>query len=87
MFHRADGFVVAPGGFGTLEEAFEVLTAAQIGLHRKPLVFFDVGRFWRALEPFLDHAVAEGVLHRDNRALVQIVDDPGRAVALATPAR
>jgi uncharacterized protein (TIGR00730 family) len=85
MFHRADGFVVAPGGFGTLEEAFEVLTAAQIGLHQKPVVFLDVGGFWRRLELFLDHAVAEGVLHRDNRALVQIVEDPDRAVALAMP--
>ena len=87
MFHRADGFVVAPGGFGTLEEAFEVLTAAQIGLHVKPLVFYDIGGFWRALEPFLDLAVSEGVLRAENRSLIQIVDDPVRAVALVTPAR
>ena len=86
MFFRADGFVVAPGGFGTLEEAFEVLTAAQIGLHGKPLVFLDVGGFWRRLEPFLDHAVDEGVLRPENRALVQIVDDPVRAVELVTRA-
>lgn len=85
MFHRADGFIVAPGGFGTLEEAFEVLTAAQIGLHGKPLVFYDVGGFWSALVPFLDHAVAEGVLRADNRGLVQIVADAERAVDLVTP--
>jgi len=81
MFHRADGFIVAPGGFGTLEEAFEVLTAAQIGLHGKPLVFYDIGGFWRALEPFLDHAVAEGVLQPRNRAMIEIFDDPAAAVA------
>lgn len=87
MFHRADGFVVAPGGFGTLEEAFEVLTAAQIGMHAKPLVFYDVGGFWSALDPWLDHAVAEGVLRADNRALVQIVTDPAVAVDLVSPRR
>lgn len=80
MFHRADGFIVAPGGFGTLEEAFEVLTAAQIGLHAKPLVFFDIGGFWRRLEEFLDHAVADGVLRQANRDLIAIVDDAERAV-------
>ena len=81
MFHRADGFIVAPGGFGTLEEAFEVLTAGQIGLHQKPLVFYDVGGFWRAMAPFLDHAVAEGVLLQKNRDMVRIVEDPDAAVA------
>ena len=86
MFFRADGFVVAPGGFGTLEEAFEVLTAAQIGLHAKPVVFYDVGGFWRRLEPFLDHAVAEGVLRAENRALIHIADDAERAVAMVSRA-
>jgi uncharacterized protein (TIGR00730 family) len=85
MFHRADGFIVAPGGFGTLEEAFEILTAAQLGMHAKPLVFYDVGGFWHQFEPFLDHAVAEGVLAAVNRDLVRIVDDPERAVDLVTP--
>jgi len=87
MFHRADGFIVAPGGFGTLEEAFEVLTAAQIGLHAKPLVFYDIGGFWQAMVPFLDHAVTEGVLRRENRDLIQIVDDPERALDLVAVAR
>jgi uncharacterized protein (TIGR00730 family) len=82
MFLRADGFVVAPGGFGTLEEAFEVLTAAQIGLHAKPVVFYDVGGFWRRLEAFFDHAVEEGVLRPENRALIHIADDAERAVAM-----
>lgn len=87
MFHRADGFIVAPGGFGTLEEAFEVLTAGQIGLHQKPLVFYDVGGFWQAMTPFLDHAVAEGVLLQKNRDMVHIVEDPDAAVAAVTPSR
>jgi uncharacterized protein (TIGR00730 family) len=87
MFHRATGFIVAPGGFGTLEEAFEILTAAQIALHTKPLVFFDIAGFWRPLEAFLDHAVDEGVLRPANRALIRVISDPVAAVAAASGVR
>ena len=88
MFHRADGFIVAPGGFGTLEEGFEILTASQIGLHAKPLVFYDVAGFWTPLLAFLDHAVEHGVLRVENRALVRVVDDPEAAIdAVARRAR
>jgi uncharacterized protein (TIGR00730 family) len=69
MFERADAFVVGPGGFGTLEEAFEHLTGIQLGYHRKPIVFLDPGGFWQPLEAFLDHAVGTGVLRADVRAL------------------
>jgi uncharacterized protein (TIGR00730 family) len=83
MFHRAGGFIVAPGGFGTLEEAFEILTAAQIGLHTKPIVFYDIAGFWKPLEAFLDHAVDEGVLRPNNRMLIRVTGDPVRAVEIA----
>jgi uncharacterized protein (TIGR00730 family) len=56
MAELADGFIVAPGGFGTLEEAFEIITAKQIGLTQKPIVFFDPENFWAALTTFLAHA-------------------------------
>ena len=87
MAELSDGFVALPGGFGTLDELLEQLTWSQLGLHVKPLVFYDIGGFWRALEPFLDLAVSEGVLRAENRSLIQIVDDPVRAVAMVTPAR
>ena len=58
MFERADAFVVGPGGFGTFEEAFEVLTGVQLGYHAKPIVFLDLDGFWGLLQQFLDHAVA-----------------------------
>ena len=60
MFELADAFVVAPGGLGTLEEAFETLTGIQLGYHNKPIVFLDVDGFWPPLEAFLDHAVERG---------------------------
>jgi len=69
MFTLADAFVVAPGGFGTLEEAFEQLTGIQIGYHNKPVVFYDVDGFWRRMEDFLDHAAEVGVLRPEVRTL------------------
>lgn len=69
MFELADAFVVAPGGLGTLEEAFELLTGIQLGYHKKPVVFLDVAAFWPPLETFLDHAVGAGVMRREVRSL------------------
>lgn len=81
MFAEADAFVVLPGGFGTLEETFEILTGEQIGLHAKPLCLVDVAGFWQPLLAFLDHAVAEGVLRPAVRALLGAAPDVDRALA------
>jgi len=75
MFAEADAFLVLPGGFGTLEEAFEILTAQQLGLHRKPLCLVDIAGFYQPLLGFLDHAVAEGTLAAQNRALLGVAPD------------
>jgi uncharacterized protein (TIGR00730 family) len=80
MYTLADAFVVAPGGLGTLEEAFETLTGIQLGYHRKPIVFLDVDGFWAPMEAFLDHAVASGVLRPDVRTLFRTA--PTAAAAL-----
>lgn len=69
MFALADAFVVAPGGFGTLEEAFEQITGLQLGYHTKPIVFLDVADFWAPLALFLDRAVDAQVLHGAVRPL------------------
>lgn len=80
MFDNADAFIVGPGGFGTLEEAFEVLTGIQIGYHTKPIVFLDLDGFWGLLEKFLDHAVSTGVLKPATRALFRTASSPRAAV-------
>lgn len=80
LFSLADGFVVAPGGLGTLEEAFEVLTGIQLGYHAKPIVFLDVDEFWPPLAAFLDHAVDAGVLAAANRALFRAAPTPAAAL-------
>jgi uncharacterized protein (TIGR00730 family) len=69
MFTLADAFVVAPGGFGTLEEAFEQITGLQLNYHAKPIVFLDVDGFWAPMSDFLDRAVAANVLGSANRPL------------------
>lgn len=78
----ADGFIVAPGGFGTLEEAFEILTGRQIEVHAKPVVHLDVRGFWDKLARFLDHAVAEGVLRPAVRELFVVAPDVTSALDL-----
>ena len=67
MFELADGFVALPGGFGTLDEMFEMLTWRQLGLGRKPCAFLDVGGFWQPLMTMLDRMVSERFLHAEQR--------------------
>jgi len=80
MFELADAFVVAPGGLGTLEEAFEQLTGIYLGYHNKPMVFLDVEGFWPPLAAFLDHAVEVGVLRPEVRALFRIASSASDAL-------
>ncbi len=84
MFSLADGFVVAPGGLGTLEEAFETLVGIQLGYHQKPVAFLDIAGFWAPLESFLDHAVAAGVLARNVRPLFCSASTASGALDLLT---
>ncbi len=67
MFDLADAFVALPGGFGTLDEMFEMLTWRQLGLGRKPCAFLDVDGFYAPLIGMIDHMVEERFLHRDQR--------------------
>ena len=67
MFDLADGFVALPGGFGTLDEMFEMLTWRQLGLARKPCAFLDANDFWQPLMTMLDTMVRERFLHAEQR--------------------
>ena len=60
MFERADGFIVLPGGLGTLDEFFEILTWRQIGLHDKPVIVLDCADYWAPLQALVDQVVAQG---------------------------
>ena len=68
MFELADGFVALPGGFGTLDEMFEMLTWRQLGLGKKPCAFLEANGFWQPLMAMLDTMVRERFLHPEQRA-------------------
>ena len=67
MFDLSDAFVALPGGFGTLDEMFEMLTWRQLGIGDKPCAFLDVDGFYEPLVAMMDRMVAEGFLHADQR--------------------
>jgi uncharacterized protein (TIGR00730 family) len=77
MADLADGFVGLPGGLGTIEEFFEVATWSQLGIHAKPTALLNVRGYYDLLAQFLDHAVAEGFLRVDHRALIAICHESG----------
>lgn len=83
MVERAHGAIVLPGGYGTLEEAFELLTWNQLGYVSKPVVFLDTDGFFEPLKQFLDHAAEVGLLRAAHRPLAQFTSDPAEAVSLA----
>ena len=70
MADRADAFVALPGGYGTCDELFEILTWAQLGIHRKPVGLLNVNGFFTPLLGWLDHVVGAGFLKPKHRALL-----------------
>ena len=72
----ADGFIAMPGGLGTMEELFEVWTWGQLGLHRKPYGLLEMSGFYAPLLTFLDHAVAQGFVGAEYRAMLVVDEDP-----------
>lgn len=80
MADLSDGFVVLPGGFGTLEEAVEALTWAQLGIQDKGVVFLDVEDFWAPFLGVLDHMTTQGFIRPHHRPLAMRARDVGEAL-------
>jgi hypothetical protein len=77
MFERSDAFIILPGGIGTLEEFFEVLSWRTLGLHTKPIVIIDQGGYWQPLEALLKSIVDGGFAdrgHLDHVVFVKGID-------------
>ncbi len=74
MFARSDAIAVLPGGFGTLDETFEVLTWKQLGLHDKPIVLVDIAGYWAPLLRQIEHVVETGFAPPSSRALLRVVN-------------
>jgi uncharacterized protein (TIGR00730 family) len=78
MAELSDGFIAMPGGIGTMEEFFEVLSWAQLGLHEKPCALLNVAGYYDPLIQFLDHAVEQGFIKSKHRALLVVESAPDR---------
>jgi uncharacterized protein (TIGR00730 family) len=78
MYDLSDAFVALPGGLGTMEELFEVVTWTQLGLHAKPAGLLDVCGYFSALAAFLDHAVEERFVKEAHGRLLLVDEDGDR---------
>jgi len=76
MFELSDGFVVLPGGLGTLDETLEIITWKQLRIHSKPVVIVNTGDYWSALEALVERAVDGGFAHPAVAELFTVVDGP-----------
>jgi uncharacterized protein (TIGR00730 family) len=75
MYELSDAFVALPGGFGTMDEMFEMLTWAQLGLHRYPCAFLDVRGYYRDLRTLMEHMVDEAFVKAAQRDSIWFGDD------------
>ncbi|MCI4398122.1 MAG: TIGR00730 family Rossman fold protein [Acidobacteria bacterium] len=76
MAEFADGFIAMPGGFGTLDELCEILTWAQLGIHKKPCGLLNVNNFFAPLLVLFEHQMEEGFLAAKHRALLLVEEKP-----------
>ncbi len=76
MADLSDGFIALPGGFGTIEEIFEIITWSQLGMHRKPCGLLNVCQYYDKLIGFLDHAVSEQFIKSTHRSTILVDECP-----------
>ena len=80
MIERSDAFIAMPGGLGTFDELFEVLTWAQIGLHEKPVGLLDIGGYFEPFRALVRHAVKEGFVLAEHEGLFVSDPDPDNLI-------
>lgn len=75
MEELADAFIAIPGGYGTFEEIFNIMSAAQLGYHQKPCAFYNINNYYTKLIEFLENAVKEGFVRKDFVDMLIVSDD------------
>lgn len=80
MVERSDAFLILPGGFGTMDEFFEILTWRQLKLHSKPVVIANIGGFWDPLLALMDHQIKSGFARESDRSFVIVTDTVEAAI-------
>jgi uncharacterized protein (TIGR00730 family) len=78
MFDLSDGFAVLPGGFGTLDELFEIITWRMLKLHDKPVVVLNIDGYWDAFQALIDQVIGQGFAREDSRQYFSVVNSVGR---------
>ncbi len=81
MFEQSDAFAILPGGLGTLDETFEMLTWRKLGLHDKPIILVDIAGYWRPLLGLIDHVIIQGFAAPTDRDLYKVVTTVEELVA------
>ena len=82
MFMNSDAIILLPGGAGSLDEFFEVLTWAQIGLHNKPIVLVNTAQYWTPLIALVDHVISQGFAETTLRSLFDVADTSEEALRI-----
>lgn len=80
MEDLSDIFIIAPGGIGTYEELFEVLTLKQLGRHKKPIVFYNIDGYYNDLMSFMKHATDEGFIRHNCSILFKCTEDDNKLI-------
>jgi uncharacterized protein (TIGR00730 family) len=78
MFDLSDGFAVLPGGYGTLDELFEIITWRMLKLHDKPVVVLNIDGYWDQFQKLIDQLIGEGFAREDSRQYFSVVNSVGR---------
>lgn len=81
MFDLSDGFVTLPGGVGTLDETFEIVTWKQLGMHDKPIVIADIGGYWQPFERLVSYTIEMGFASPETGKLFTVVTEVGQVLA------
>ena len=85
MAELSDGFIAMPGGMGTLEELFEMLTWSQLGIHAKPIGLLNVDGFYDSLAGFIRHATEQGFVRPQHAALLMVESEPQNLLRRLAP--
>lgn len=80
MFNRAEAFIILPGGFGTLDEVFEILTWRQIAFHQKPIAFVNISGYWNPLFTLMKHLQQEQFIGLEHLQFAEVASTPQEAL-------
>jgi uncharacterized protein (TIGR00730 family) len=83
MFLKADAFIIMPGGYGTLDEFFEVLTWKQLGIHNKPIIIANLNNYWDTLLALYDHIIATDFARKDQATHIQVATSLDEVIEIA----